>query len=254
MRQAKGTIISNNEVMPGVYLIWLNSPQIATQAQPGQFVMVCCGEDTLLRRPLSVHQTDEKRLALLFTIVGKGTRWLSQCQAGNSLDLLGPLGNGYSIHPGSHNLLLIAGGVGIAPLVLLAQQALSQGCSLKLLLGAPTAIQLYPQRLLPSGVELIIATEDGTTGEKGMITDLLPDFIGWADQIFACGPTSMYQTMATLNLLKIKPIQISLEVRMGCGFGACYGCTIKTKKGLKQVCRDGPVFKLDDITWQEVKI
>jgi dihydroorotate dehydrogenase electron transfer subunit len=252
LRQATGTIISNHEVIPEVYLIWLNSPPIATQAQPGQFVMVCCGEDTLLRRPLSVHQTDGEKIALLFSVVGKGTHWLSQCHAGDNIDLLGPLGNGYSIHPGPHNLLLVAGGIGIAPLHFLAQEALSKGYSVKLLLGASTAIQLYPQRLLPSGVELIIATEDGTTGKKGMITDLLPDFTGWADQIFACGPTSMYQSMATLNFPKTKPVQISLEVRMGCGLGVCYGCTIKTKDGLRQVCKDGPIFDLDDILWNEI--
>ena len=244
--------------MPGVYLIWLNSPPIATQAQPGQFVMVRCGEglEYQLRRPLSLHQlatqsTLPARFALLFAVVGKGTRWLSQRQAGDNLDLLGPLGRGYSIHPTSHNLLLVAGGIGITPLVCLTQQALSQGCSLKLLLGAPTATQLYPQRLLPSGVELITATEDGSAGKRGLITDLLPDFIGWADQVFACGPISMYQTMAAQNLVKTKPVQISLEVRMGCGLGVCYGCTIKTKSGLKQVCKDGPIFDLKDILWDK---
>ena len=221
--------------------------------------MVRCGEglEYQLRRPLSIHQlanqsTSHAQLAFLFTVVGKGTRWLSQCQAGDNLDLLEPLGNGYSIHPASHNLLLVAGGIGIAPLRFLAEQALNQGCSVTLLLGAATAAQLYPQHLLPSEVKLIMATEDGTAGKKGMITDLLPDFVGWADQIFACGPSSMYQTMAAQNLVKTKPIQISLEVRMGCGLGVCYGCTLRTKSGLWQVCKDGPVFDLDDILWEEL--
>lgn len=241
--------------MSGVYLIWLDCPPIASQAWPGQFVMARCGVglEYQLRRPFSLHQLDGKRLALLFNVVGKGTRWLCQCQAGDNLDLLGPLGNGYSLHPGSHNLLLVAGGIGIAPLVFLAQQALSRGCSVTLLLGAPTATQLYPHYLLPPEVKLITTTEDGTGGKKGMITDLLPDFIGWANQIFACGPGSMYQTMAAQKLLKAKPTQISLEVRMGCGLGICYGCTIKTKSGLRQVCRDGPIFELDDIIWKEFK-
>ncbi len=254
MRQAEATVISNNEIMPGVYLMWLEPPQIASPAQPGQFVMVRCGEELefQLRRPLSIHQLDEKRLALLFNVVGKGTQRLSQCQAGDNLDLLGPLGNGFTIHPGSQNLLLVAGGIGIAPLVFLAQQALSQGYSVTLLLGAPTAPQLYPQHLLPPEVSLITATEDETAGKKGMITDLLPDFTSRADQVFVCGPTSMYQTMATQKLQKTKPVQISLEVRMGCGLGICYGCTVKTKSELKQVCKDGPVFDLDDILWEEL--
>ena len=256
MRQATAAVISNNEVMPGVCLIWLDSPQIAPQAQPGQFVMVRCGEglEYQLRRPLSIHQLDGNEIALLFTVVGKGTRWLSQRHAGDNPDLLGPLGNGYSFRPGSHNLLLVAGGIGIAPLLFLAQQALNRRHSVTLLLGAPTASQLYPEYLLPPEVKLITATEDGTAGKKGLITDLLPDFIGWADQIFACGPTSMYQTMAAQKqkLLKTKPVQVSLEVRMGCGLGVCYGCTIKTKSGLKQVCKDGPIFDLDDILWDEL--
>ncbi len=243
--------------MPGTYLIWLESPQIASQAKPGQFVMVRC-ENYQLRRPLSVHllagQNKRDKLALLFTVVGKGTHWLSQCKAGDNIDLLGPLGSGFSIHPASHNLLLVAGGIGIAPLHFLAQEALSQGYSVTLLSGTPTATQLYPRHLLPPEAKLIIATEDGTTGKKGMITDLLPDFIGWADQIFACGPTSMYRTMAARNkqLLHTKPVQISLEMRMGCGRGICYGCTLKTKNGLKQVCTDGPVFDLGDILWDEL--
>lgn len=257
MKQIGAAIISNSEIMPGVYLTWLDSPQIAATAQPGQFVMVRCGEETLLRRPLSIHQladeTGGAKLALLFTVVGKGTQWLSQRKAGDNLDLLGPLGNSYDIHPSSRNLLLLAGGIGIAPLRFLSQKAVNQGYSVRLLLGAATASQLYPGHLLSPEIELITATEDGTAGKKGMITDFLPDFIDRADQVFACGPTRMYQTMASQNL-KTKPVQISLEVRMGCGLGTCYGCTLKTKSGLKQVCTDGPVFDLQDIVWDELSL
>jgi len=255
LNQSFAPVIANTEVMPGVYLIWLESPQIAAEAKPGQFVMVRCGQETLLRRPLSIHQlADNTNLAFLFTVVGKGTHWLSQRQAGNNIDLLGPLGSGFSIHPASHNLLLVAGGIGIAPLCFLAQEALNQGCSVRLLLGASTASQLYPKHLVPAEAELIIATEDGTAGKMGMVTDLLPDFVGWSDRIFACGPTSMYRAMAAQKqpLLKAKSPQISLEVRMGCGLGVCYGCTVKTKSGLKQVCKDGPVFDLEDILWDEL--
>ncbi len=256
MKQVSASIISNSEVMPGVYLIWLESPQVASEAKPGQFVMVRCGEGSehLLRRPFSIHRLDNNKLALLFTVVGKGTHWLAQCRAGNNMDLLGPLGNGYSIQPDWHNLLFLAGGIGIAPLCFLAEKALNQGCSVRLLLGASTATQLYPRHLLPAEAELIITTEDGTAGREGLITDFLPDFVGWADQIFACGPTLMYHTMAAQSqqLLKVKSVQISLEVRMGCGLGVCYGCTVKTKNGLKQVCKDGPIFDLDDFTGEEL--
>ena len=256
LKQVLSPVVSNREVMPGVYLIWLESPQIASVVQPGQFVMVRCGQENLLRRPMSIHQLDDhkSKLALLFSIVGKGTHWLSQRQNGDKIDLLGPLGKGYSIDPAAYNLLLVAGGIGVAPLPFLAQVALERGCSLALLLGALTAVQLCPSHLLPAGIKCITTTEDGTTGKKGMITDLLPDYIGWADQIFACGPNSMYRTIANQNrqLLRRKPVQISLEVRMGCGLGVCYGCAVKTKTGIKQICQDGPVFNLNDILWDEL--
>lgn len=255
MKQVLAPIISNNEVTPETHLIWLESPQVASEAKPGQFVMVRCGENAEypLRRPLSIHQLSNNKLSFLFTVVGKGTNWLSQCQAGDNIDLLGPLGNGYFIHPASHHLLLVAGGIGIAPLGFLAQKALNQGCSVTLLLGAPTATQLYPRHFLPDEAEIIIATDDGTAGKRGMITDLLPNFTGYADQIFACGPIAMYQTMSlNKQRLKGKSVQISLEVRMGCGRGVCYGCTVRTKSGLKQVCKDGPIFDLDDILWNEL--
>ena len=235
----------------------LEAAGIAAAARPGQFVMVSCGQELTLRRPLSIHQVaNSGQLHLLFSIVAKGTSWLSHRQEGETLDLLGPLGNGFSIEPASRNLLLVAGGIGIAPLAFFAQQALSEAKSVTLLLGARTDTGLYPQRLLPGGVETVVATEDGSTGTKGMITDILPDYVDWADQIYACGPLAMYQTIATNNQKRRvrKPVQISLEVRMGCGLGACYGCSIRTRRGMKQVCLDGPVFNLDEIIWQEVKI
>jgi dihydroorotate dehydrogenase electron transfer subunit len=171
------------------------------------------------------------------------------------------------------HLLLVAGGIGIAPLVFLMQCASAQH-QITLIHGASTVAQLYPfssvgkkrSKLapLPNGVQFIPVTEDGSMGKKGTATDILHDFIDRADQVYTCGPVDMYKTMAEMSLrvpissgrsnLKLTKCQVSLEVRMGCGFGACYGCTINTKKGLKQVCRDGPVFELDDIIWQEVRI
>lgn len=252
VRQIISTVVSNKEIMPSVHLIWLEAPEIAMTAKPGQFVMVRCGDhyDPLLRRPLSIHSmADGKHIALVFNIVGRGTGWLSQCQIGNALDILGPLGNGFSLQPSSHKLLLVAGGIGIAPLVLLAENAHSEGYSITMLIGAKDSSMLYPRSLLPSPIDILTATEDGSEGKKGMVTELMTDFIAQTDQIFACGPTSMYKSMAVQNNLKGKPVQISLEVRMGCGLGACYSCTVKTKEGLRQVCKDGPVFELNDILW-----
>ncbi len=241
--------------MPGVYLIWLEASQIALAAKPGQFVMVNCGEETFLHRPLSIHQVEDmakEKLALLFAVKGKGTHWLSQRQEGDNLDLIGPLGNGFSLSPASSNLLLVAGGIGIAPLRFLAQEAVSRGHSVKLLLGAADSSRLYPGHFFLPEIEIITATEDGSTGKKGMVTGLLPGLAHWADCIFTCGPLPMYQTMVRTPVLKDRNIQVSLEVRMGCGLGFCYGCTVKTKIGLKQVCQDGPVFKLDEVLWDEL--
>jgi dihydroorotate dehydrogenase electron transfer subunit len=312
MEQALCTITSNVEVMPGAYLVRIEAPNMARSVQPGQFVTLRCGDFTL-RRPFSVHQSRFRRdsgegeIAILFKLTGKGTLWLSQRQTGETIDILGPLGKGFSIPPirsgESQHFLLAAGGIGIAPLVFLMQHILGR-CSgqdsshrqITLIHGASTAAQLYPfdhaegrpslstaspsslttspsslrakpskLHSLPKGIQFIPVTEDGSAGRKGLVTDILPDFLDWADHVYACGPVDMYKAMAETSLpvlntaagrsnSGLSKCQVSLEVRMGCGFGACYGCTINTRKGLKQVCRDGPVFELGDIIWQEVRI
>lgn len=273
MKQVLCSVSSNVEIMPGVYLMWIDAPDIAAMAKPGQFVTVRCG-DFVLRRPFSIHQVGsssviageakQSQVAILFKIAGKGTLWLSQQETGRRIDVLGPLGKGFAIAPESERLLLVAGGIGLAPLVFLIQQALPAH-QITLIHGAKTATQLFPdacqlQAISHERVRFITVTEDGTAGQKGRATDVFPDYLAWADQVYACGPVDMYKVMAPMSLrakrsdLKLKRCQVSLEVRMGCGFGACYCCTINTKKGLRQVCRDGPVFELDDIIWQEVRL
>jgi dihydroorotate dehydrogenase electron transfer subunit len=257
LKQVSAIIISNIELMPGHRLVYIEAPDIAADAKPGQFITISCGRELILRRPLSIHQVEKrKRLAILFTVVGAGTQWLSQCQKNDKLDLLGPVGNGFSVQPSSQKLLLAAGGVGIAPLVFLAHKALADGKFVKLILGARTKNYIYPKKLLPEGIETLVTTEDGSYGEKGNVTDVLHKYVSWADQIYVCGPLAMYQSIAeqSKQWQGRKPIQVSLEVRMGCGVGACFSCSIKTKKGMKQVCRDGPVFKLDEVLLEEVTI
>jgi len=232
--------------------MWLDCPALASAARPGQFVMVDCGAECLLLRPFSIHRVNEDgQIALFFVVLedGKGTQWLSRRKAGDSVRLLGTLGNGFTINIDANNLLLVAGGNGIAPLYFLADDALKRGYSVRILYGTADTKRCP----LPPEVELVSATEDGSAGYKGRITDLIPEHIGWADQVFACGPLPMYRAMAAKRrkLLKDKPTQISLEMRLGCGVGVCYGCTIKTKVGLKQVCQDGPVFDLDAVVWGE---
>jgi len=233
----------------------LNCPEIE-KPEPGQFVMVRCGDKCVLPRPFSIHQvTNREDLTLYFAALenGKGTDWLSQRKVGDKVELIGPMGKGFSIYPTSHNLLLIAGGMGVASLYFLAEENRRKGYSVTTLYGGAIP-NPYIEGLFTPDVKLIIATENGRSGYKGLITDLLPNSVDWADQIFACGPLPMYKAMAQMPELKDKPVQVSLEVRMGCGRGVCYGCTVKTKQGLKQVCQDGPVFNLDDIIWDELEL
>lgn len=276
MKQVSAEVIEKRQILGGLsrpkartilgsWLIWLRCPEIAQEARPGQFVMVRCGQECAVPRPFSIHQISNKGdMALFFAVLedGRGTKWLSSRHRGDMVELFGPLGNSFSISPGSRNLLLVAGGIGVAPLLFLAYQAIKQAYSVKMLLGAsgtftpsgtPNPSQLYPRELMPPGIDLTTITTS-PDGKKGLVSELLPDFTGQADQIFACGPMAMYRDIASRyhSFIKGKSVQISLEVRMGCGLGVCYGCTIKTKSGLRQVCQDGPVFDLDDILWDEL--
>ncbi len=244
----------------GTWLVWIRWPEISIQAKPGQFVLVNCG-DLYLPRPISIHRVENNTFALLFSELegSKGIAWLSKRKRGNEIEIVGakPLGNGFSIPPKAKKLLLVAGGIGIAPLVFLADYAIAQKRQVVLIhgasgehktLGQPNPEQVYPKSLLSPKVTFdpIVTSSNG---KLNMATDLIPKYIDWADEVFACGPLAMYKDLARRKkkLLKDKPCQISLEMRMACGHGVCYGCTIETKQGLKQVCKDGPVFNLDDV-------
>ena len=255
MKLVSAPIISNTEVLPNIYLLQAQAPEIASLAYPGQYVMVRCGEgyDMPLRRPLGIHRISKGGIALLFTVIGRGTEWLSQRKAGESVDLFGPLGKGFEIYPSSRNLLLVAGGVGVAPLMALAEHAKAKGLKFKLVIGEKNAAKIYPERLLPSGIKPVVTTEDGSLGQKGMVTDVLPQLIPAADQIFVCGPLPMYRAIAKMgNKLGNKPTQVLLEMVMGCGVGACLSCSIETKSGRKLVCKDGPVYEFGDILWDKM--
>jgi dihydroorotate dehydrogenase electron transfer subunit len=256
MHQSKSPILSVVEAIKGAYLFRLEAPEIAAEAKPGQFVMVRCGKDTILPRPFSIHSVEGNHITLLFSVVGKGTGWLSLKKKGDKLDIFGPLGNGYTIYPQSKNLLLVAGGMGIAPLNFLADVAAGEGKKVTIIMGARSGDCLMPvtpprslfnKGMLPASFHCVNATEDGSEGFKGLATQLIPHYLEGIDQVFACGPVAMYKTMAKMPALKGKAVQLSLEIMMGCGTGVCYGCTIKSKNGLKQVCKDGPVFEMEFI-------
>jgi dihydroorotate dehydrogenase electron transfer subunit len=266
LKQTTATVVSAT-VLPGsgyrsqgrtvsqISLLLLKCPEIAHEAKPGQFVTIKCGE-AMLPRPFSVHWVQGDNIAILFGVWegGLGTTWLAKRKSKEKIDILGPLGNGFTIRPEAKNLLLIAGGIGIAPLAFLAQKAIENDYRVMLLAGAHSSGQVYPENLLPPGIKTVVTTENGSAGKKGRVTDLIPEYINGADQIFSCGPMPMYKAMCrqSSTLLQSKPTQVSLEVAMGCGRGICYGCTVKTKQGLKEVCTDGPVFELNDVCWDEL--
>ena len=266
MIQTEAMIVSNTGFFPGssgpvkrvtgTYLMWMECPDIAVKSRPGQFIMVRC-DDLTLPRPLSIHQVRNKSIAILFSVLegGKGTNWLSQRQIGEQLQVFGPLGNGFIIDKSVKKLLLVAGGMGIAPLYFAARDAINRGVKPTLLLGAQTEKQIYPRELLPAGVDVFITTDDGSAGKKSPVAGIISTHADKAELVIACGPLPMYRYMVeNRKILGLEglPVQVSLETTMACGHGVCYGCTIRTKHGLKQVCQDGPVFDIDEIVWSEL--
>ena len=252
-KQVQGRVTSSAPVTAGVHLLWLEAPEIAATAQPGQFAMLKCEGGAFLSRPLSIHRIspDKKQVAFLFAVIGQGTDWLSRSKHGDLIDILGPLGNGFNLLPSSREILLIAGGLGLAPLVFLAEQAVQKGVRVNLAYGT-AGDRRYSKEMLPRNIHVMEFTDDGSCGRRGLVTECLPDFVYSVEQIFACGPLPLYRTLVKQDNLKGKKVQVSLETRMACGLGVCYGCTIKTSAGLKQVCHDGPIFRLDEVVWEEM--
>jgi dihydroorotate dehydrogenase electron transfer subunit len=252
-KQVQARVTSSAPVTAGMHLLWLEAPAVAAAAHPGQFAMLKCGGGAFLRRPLSIHRIsqDKTQIAFLFAVIGKGTDWLSRAIPGDILDILGPLGNGFNLMSSSREILLVAGGLGLAPLVFLAEQAGEKGICVNLAYGTATD-QRYGKELLPKGIRLVEFTDNGSCGRHGLVTECVPDFLETVDQIFVCGPLTMYRALSKQQNLGGKNVQVSLETRMACGLGVCYGCTVRTGSGLKQVCHDGPVFNLDDVVWEEM--
>ncbi|ADJ26218.1 Dihydroorotate dehydrogenase, electron transfer subunit, iron-sulfur cluster binding domain protein [Dehalogenimonas lykanthroporepellens BL-DC-9] len=252
-RRHSAEVLANDSVMPGVFRLRLKCPAVASSARPGQFVMVSC-DNHLLRRPVSIAGADVAggEISLLIASVGTGTAWLKERQSGDWLDVLGPQGNGFTIDEDSNKLLLVGGGMGIAPLNFLAEYAGRLRREVTLVLGARTAELLCPPGHLADTGECLLFTEDGSAGTAGRVTDCPDSHIATADQIFVCGPIPMYRALAQDARFTGRPVQVSLEVRMACGTGLCYGCTIKTTGGLRQVCSHGPVFRMDEVAWPEL--
>jgi dihydroorotate dehydrogenase electron transfer subunit len=258
--QEKARILEHQQIAPEHYKLTLSSPTLSSQAQAGQFVQVKVSSDydPLLRRPLSFHRIDKERkfIELLYRVVGRGTEMLSQARVGDNLDLLGPLGKGFSIDPSKQVAIVLGGGYGTAPLLALAEALKHKIKAVYLLLGAQKKdLVLCEKEFRDLGVELLISTDDGSYGHKGTVIDLIPEVIPsklspFLAQVFACGPHPMLEQVAEICAELKVSCQVSLEEKMACGFGVCLGCALKTKSGYKMVCKDGPVFDAQEIIWK----
>lgn len=236
----------------------LESPPIATVAKPGQFVMVRVAESTdpLLRRPFSICNTrNGDTLLLLYRVVGKGTRIMAEIGTGKQLSIMGPLGQGFRVTERNQSVFLVAGGLGLAPLVFFAELVGERRCIL--FTGYGSGADIIPlERIGSEGIQTFIATEDGSKGHKGLVTELLEEKLVGAghDMVCACGPLPMLRKVAAICLEKGVDCQVSLESAMACGLGACQGCAVKAAPGADRsylhVCGDGPVFDASSIDWE----
>ncbi len=254
----EGEILSVESIMGDAILLTVSAPpRVLAHLQSGQFFNIVTrfsgSMDPLLRRPYSVYRADHGASSLTFLVrpFGRGSAWLAERLPGERLGMLGPLGNSFTIPSRAQRLLMIGGGVGVAPLVMLSDEATSRNLDVVFVMGAANEAGLLAASELPDRIEYVVATDDGSRGHRGLATEVVRDFVQWADQIFACGPEPMYRTLrAVLEPLRInrKPgVQVSVERGMACGLGACLGCVVETTHGMIASCVQGPVFELDEI-------
>jgi dihydroorotate dehydrogenase electron transfer subunit len=259
--------------------MWCRAPDLAHGAYPGQFIMLRCSDDAsyrttadsrqqttdegsmdfdpLLPRPMSYYRMREGKdgpeWGLLYDVVGRGTAWLANRKVGDRMYAWGPLGRGYEIDKNARNVLLVGGGIGVAPLVWLADEACAKGLSVTMIVGARDVSRIIPASMLHPQVEVVVTTDDGSAGRKGFVTEPFGELLEWCDQAFACGPTAMMEAMATVarKSKARRNVQVLLEERMGCGTGICYGCAVDVRvrggRKMKLVCRDGPMFDIRDV-------
>ena len=224
MRQGFFTVTENRPLTDGVFRMRLRG-DVSAVARPGQFVNVRL-EGKFLRRPISVCDLNGDELTLIYKVVGDGTRQMSELLLGARLDLLTGLGNGYDLSAAGQRPLLIGGGVGVPPLYWLARELVADGRTVTAVLGFNRAAEVfYPEEFSALGVRVILTTADGSRGVKGFVTDAISDLEGSG--------------------------QLSFEERMGCGFGACMGCSCRTITGSKRICREGPVLRKEEILWAD---
>lgn len=255
--QEKSIVVANQRLSAQYFRLILRAPRIAAQARPGQFVMAACGAtlDPLLRRPFSIHRCPgDETVHLLIKIVGKGSRLLSELQPKAVVDLLGPLGRGFSFQAERIGCL-VGGGVGMAPLLFLVEYAnhqFQQHAPLHVFLGGQTGDDLRQlgREFQELGCRVSLATDDGTLGHHGLVTEPLAQEIKAMHIAYACGPMPMMAATAALCKEARIACQVSLESHMACGLGACLGCAVHGADGhYRHVCKHGPVFAAEEVAW-----
>jgi dihydroorotate dehydrogenase electron transfer subunit len=272
-----GTLLENPEVAPSYHKMKIRTPIPYGDIEAGQFLMVRISEEVfpLLRRPFSIHSLRDlgakggSDIEILYKVVGKGTNLMASWKRGRKIDILGPLGNGFSLPTKMGTQFLVAGGIGVAGLFALGQRMKTHGHTCLVFIGGKTKEHtLCIDEFKGLGADVYVATEDGSVGFRGMITDMVKSFLHDRPNpsgFFACGPVDMLKAIAEIAKSQSIPCQISLESRMACGLGACLGCVIRTKGkpplgsqeapcqgggvSFKRVCKEGPVFDSEEVEW-----
>jgi len=260
MKDVKAKILSNDKVGHVYYKMHLDAPYIARAAKPGQFVQVKCSDSTepLLRRPFSIHKV-KRGIEILYEAVGRGTDILSRKKEGGFVDVLGPLGSGFSMPDRASSLepraIIIAGGIGAAPLVYLADELAKKKIKTIVLIGAKTKhLILCEKDFKKVTPEVYVSTDDGSYGCRGLVSKLFHKILKTTESkfetiVYVCGPHGMLKCISDICMERNFECQVSLEEKMACGIGACLGCVVNTRSGNKLACKDGPVFNSSEIIW-----
>lgn len=239
MNTFSAKILANDRVAEKIFRLTVDAPELAEQSRAGQFVQVKISDEFTLRRPLGIASTLDGCVKIFYRVVGHGTEILSRRRVGENLNILGALGNGFT--PRDGKILLVGGGMGLAPLLCAAENF-----SADVLMGGRNVneVNFWQEEFRPHAKEIFVTTDDGSVGRYGFVTDALPEILSAKNYsaVLTCGPEIMMRGVAKLAREKNLPCEVSFEKRMACGLGACLSCSIDTVNGRRKVCKDGPVF------------
>ncbi len=244
MKDSIFTVVENTALTQNVYKMKLQG-DVSDITKPGQFINIKI-DGLYLRRPISVCDKDENTVTVIYKVVGKGTKIMSKTEIGGKFTVLTGLGNGYDTSVSGDTPLLLGGGVGVPPLYMLAKKLILENKKVSVVLGFNTKDEVfYEDEFKKLGCEVTVVTADGSYGKKGFVTDAMPENYSY---FYTCGPEPMLKAVYKIS---VTGGQMSFEERMGCGFGACMGCSCKTLTGYKRICKDGPVMLKEEILWED---